>query len=100
MSTLNASECARKATKSAERHRLSSKELAEIVGNPNLFVQDTVADQITGVPSASLRRYRHEGRGPKFVRTGFSCRYKVAWLLEWLNERIVETRDSAPREVA
>ncbi len=81
--------------------RLTPAELQEIVSDPNRWVSDTIAEPVVGIPRASLRRLRHEGRGPRYVKCGASVRYKVAWLQEYLTARIVETRDSArPQETA
>ena len=107
MHTLDAAECVGKAQKSAgkrrihsERGLLSPAELEAIISDPNRWVQDTIAELIVGTPRATLRRLRHEGRGPRYMKDGVSCRYKVSWLLEYIAERVVEPRDSQPREVA
>lgn len=74
--------------------QLSSADAREMLGNPNRFISDRVAEQITGIPVATLRRWRYEGRGPRYVKIGSSVRYNVTWLLDFLMERVVETRDS------
>lgn len=83
-----------------EAIRLSLAELEAIVSDPNKWVSDTIAEHVIGTPAATLRRLRHEGRGPKYVKDGASCRYKVAWLLEYSAQRTVETADSRPKEAA
>jgi excisionase family DNA binding protein len=64
------------------------------------FVPDTVAAPLLGLTAPTLRRWRHEGRGPRYCKVGSSVRYKVADLEEFISKRIVETRDSARTEVA
>jgi predicted DNA-binding transcriptional regulator AlpA len=58
------------------------------------FVPDTVAARLIGTTPATMRRWRHEGRGPRHVRIGSNIRYRVAWLEEFIAQRVVETRDS------
>lgn len=101
MNTLHATEAADKSPIRAEHvWSLSSAELQSILADPNRWVRDAIAEHITGIPRASLRRLRHEGRGPRYVKVGSSVRYKVAWLQEFITERIVETSDSKPLEAA
>jgi hypothetical protein len=87
-----------------DRTRLSSLELREIIGDPNRYVSDVIAALIAGIPVGTLRRWRHEGRGPRYVKCGASrnagVRYRVAWLLEYMDPRIVETNDTRPPEAA
>ncbi len=77
-----------------EQVRLTPDELQQIVSDPNRWVTDTIAAQVTGIPRGSLRRFRHENRGPRYLKSSTSVRYKVAWLLEFVEARIVETSDS------
>jgi len=89
-----------------EHVRLSADELRQIVSDPNRWVSDTIASQVTGIPRGSLRRFRHENRGPRYAKSSSnlrsgSVRYKVAWLLEYIERCIVETSDSQqPQEAA
>lgn len=78
--------------------KLTATELRQLTETPDCWVSDTVAEFIVGIPKASLRRLRHEGRGPRYVKHASSVKYKVAWLLEYLATRVVETRDSQRRE--
>jgi predicted DNA-binding transcriptional regulator AlpA len=64
------------------------------------FIPDTIAATMIGLTAPTLRRWRHEGRGPRYCKVGSSVRYKVADLEEFISKRIVETRDSARTEVA
>jgi hypothetical protein len=79
---------------------LSRSEIEEIVSNPDQWVADTVAALITGIPRGTLRRFRAEGRGPRYRKTGRSVRYKVAWLLEYIAQTTVETSETGPRPVS
>lgn len=74
---------------------LSPAELQALVEDPNRWVQDLVAAEITGIPAASLRRLRFEGKGPRYAKVGNSVRYQIAWLLEFIAARVVETSDTA-----
>ncbi len=71
-----------------------------MLADPNRWVKDTIAENITGTPAATLRRLRHEGRGPRYMKDGTSVRYKVAWLLEYVAQRTIDTKDTRPQEVA
>lgn len=83
------------------RETLSSDPRTHSVHDQNRYVSDVVASEITGIPFPTLRRWRHERRGPRYVKVGGSVRYKVAWLNEYMAQRVVETRDSArPQEAA
>jgi predicted DNA-binding transcriptional regulator AlpA len=75
-------------------HLLSPTERSELLQDPNRFVSDRVAAQILGMPWPTLRRWRHEGRGPKYSKQGSSVRYRIAWLQEYITAHVVETRDS------
>jgi hypothetical protein len=95
------SECAanpRKKRSNAKRFRLTRKQLEEIIADPNKWVPDSIAELITEIPRGTLRRYRHEGRGPRYVKSGASVRYRVEWLLEFLAQHTVETRESVQGE--
>ncbi len=43
----------------------------------------------TGVPEATLIRWRYEGSGPPFVRLGRLIRYPVDLLDAWLHSNLV-----------
>jgi predicted DNA-binding transcriptional regulator AlpA len=59
------------------------------------FVPDSAAAEWMGTTQATMRRWRHEGRGPRYVKLGSNVRYKIAWLEEFLDQQTVETRASA-----
>jgi hypothetical protein len=58
------------------------------------FVPDTVAAALIGTTPATMRRWRYEGRGPRYTKIGSSVRYSVADLEAFVAARIVETSDS------
>jgi predicted DNA-binding transcriptional regulator AlpA len=95
MNKVTTGECQRNRAERADEIRLSPAERNAIIDDRNRWVSDTLAEHVTGIPRASLRRLRHEGRGPRYVKTGSSVRYKIAWLLEYIDQRTVETRDTA-----
>lgn len=43
----------------------------------------------------TLARWRHEGRGPSFTKSGSRVLYKGADVLRWLEARRVETSEAA-----
>lgn len=43
------------------------------------------AAAFTGIPEATLRRWRHTGTGPRSARIGKHVYYRRADILEWLN---------------
>ena len=75
---------------------LSAAELEQALKNrfQERFVADTVAAPLIGTTPATLRRWRHEGRGPRYARIGSNIRYKIAWLDDFVVQRVIETRDS------
>jgi predicted DNA-binding transcriptional regulator AlpA len=42
-----------------------------------------------GVAEITLRKWRIEGFGPRFIRCGSNIRYRVADIEKWLDERTV-----------
>jgi hypothetical protein len=65
------------------------------------MVSEIVAAQIVGARPATLRRWRFDGRGPRYLKIGDLCRYRIEDLQEFLAQCTVETRDSRrqPEEV-
>lgn len=49
------------------------------------------AARVLGIKAATLRKWRHLGRGPCFVRYGSGaggrCYYRVGDITQWLDER-------------
>lgn len=48
-----------------------------------------------GMASTTLRRWRSEGRGPRWVRVGRLARYRESDLSEWAEAHVMETGESA-----
>lgn len=50
-----------------------------------------MAAQVLGIQAATLRKWRHLGRGPSFVRygagAGARCYYRVCDISEWIAKR-------------
>jgi hypothetical protein len=61
------------------------------------FVPDTIAATLIGSTPATLRRWRYEGRGPRYTKIGSTVRYKVADLESFVAARVVETSDTGPK---
>ena len=60
---------------------------------------ETQAAEYLGLSIATLRAWRHRGRGPRFVRFGRAVRYLRADLDEFIGACAVDTRSvSADRE--
>ena len=55
------------------------------------LVTERDAAKFLGVSQIFLRKRRHEGGGPAFVRIGSrNVRYRVCDLQRWVDERLVE----------
>ena len=48
------------------------------------LVTETETARILGVSIGGLRKWRHEGTGPKFIKLGRLVRYSVTDLETWL----------------
>jgi hypothetical protein len=69
-----------------------------------LLLDEKQAARIMAVSVAALRRWRHEGRGPQFVRLERCIRYDVRRIEEFLSEncsnrKAADLRSAAQREV-
>jgi excisionase family DNA binding protein len=53
-----------------------------------------VAEQL-GLSVATLRAWRHRGKGPRFLRLGRSVRYLPADVDEFIRESAVDTRSDS-----
>jgi len=57
------------------------------------------AAQLLGIRSATLRKWRHLGRGPRYVRygraSGGRCYYRLADITDWLSERTFRSTTEA-----
>ena len=52
----------------------------------SLVPEKEVATQLA-ISLASLRRWRVEGRGPRYLKLGASVRYRIADVEDWLASR-------------
>jgi predicted DNA-binding transcriptional regulator AlpA len=52
----------------------------------NLLPEKEVAPRLA-ISLASLRRWRVEGRGPRYLKLGASVRYRVSDVEQWLASR-------------
>ncbi|MCA4132958.1 AlpA family transcriptional regulator [Arthrobacter sp. M4] len=52
---------------------------------PELLVIDEVSE-LTRIPVATLRYWRHQGTGPKAARLGGRLVYKKADVIGWVNQ--------------
>ncbi len=73
-------------TKSSLAERRSSKSASHTNPelNTNPLINEHEVARLTGMSVASVRRWRLFGRGPKFVKIGASCRYKISDVLTFL----------------
>jgi excisionase family DNA binding protein len=57
----------------------------------NAFTETQAAEQL-GLSVATLRAWRHRGKGPRFVRFGRAVRYLRADLDDFIRACVVDTR--------
>lgn len=71
---------------------------AETRGNdgapPAALIDTDAAAAWLGMASTTLRRWRSEGRGPRWVKVGRLAKYRVADLADWADAHVVESGDS------
>jgi len=65
--------------------------------SPNLTTSE--AAHFLNVQPATLEQWRWNGRGPKFCKIGRSCRYRLADLEAFLEERVFRSTTEAQAEV-
>lgn len=63
--------------------------------DPNLYYTPTAPELRPVAAVQTLARWRHEGRGPAFVKSGSRVLYKSADVLAWLEARRVATDAAA-----
>ena len=56
---------------------------------PPSYVNDLTASEILMIAAPTLRRWRQEGRGPKFCKLEGLVRYRISDLHEWAHQREV-----------
>lgn len=59
-----------------------------------LVVREREAANLLGVSVAALQRWRHERRGPPFIRLGRCIGYQVSDLESYIGANRVETKQS------
>ena len=70
-----------------------------------MFTDDTLydprhADLTALVSSSTLAQWRHESRGPAYIKIGARVFYRGADLNAWLASRTVRPTDAPPPQVA
>jgi hypothetical protein len=61
---------------------------------PHQSVDEQDAAAYLGYTPGALRKWRREGRGPAYIRSGRSVRYRIPDLEVWQASHRVETRES------
>lgn len=52
-------------------------------------ISDLEVAKVLGVSPSALRAWRQRGCGPRWFRAGRLCRYRLDWLLTWMDETSV-----------
>ena len=63
-------------------------------GRPAALTERQVAEQL-GLSVATLRAWRHRGKGPRFLRLGRSVRYLPSDVDEFVRASAVDTRSDS-----
>jgi excisionase family DNA binding protein len=63
-------------------------------GTPHALTEREVADRL-GLSVATLRAWRHRGKGPRFLRLGRSVRYLPADVDDFVRASAVDTRSKS-----
>ena len=63
-------------------------------GTPRALTEREVAERL-GLSVATLRAWRHRGKGPRFLRLGRSVRYLPSDVDEFVRASAVDTRSDA-----
>ena len=72
--------------------------MSEVVTDPERrFVESRAAERRTGIPETTLRNWRSQGRGPRYVRVGRRVYYDISVLDEWMLSQTVEPCGRASR---
>jgi predicted DNA-binding transcriptional regulator AlpA len=72
----------------------STKELVAMVDKPNDLMKTTEVAAALGKHPQELSDWRHQGRGPAYVKLGRSVRYRPADIAEFIDSNIVEPNAS------
>ena len=62
---------------------------------PSHIVAEPDAARYIGFTVSALRKWRRVGRGPRYFQLGRSVRYSTKDLDAWLEQHVVQTRESA-----
>lgn len=59
------------------------------ISETKVFLKDKEASEIYGIATQTLRNWRHEGKGPHYVKIGSSILYDRKSLDEFWNRHVV-----------
>ena len=60
------------------------------------LLTDIQVAELLGVQRKTLQQWRYLGKGPKFISISRRCvRYRLRDVIEWLNERVVQSTTEA-----
>lgn len=62
--------------------------------NPDTYYPPSAPELRSVAATQTLARWRHEGRGPAYVKSGSRVIYRGADVLAWLEARRVETEQA------
>lgn len=52
---------------------------------PKVLIRESVAAEMLGMQPATLRKWRHTGDGPPFIRMGRAIRYEISEVLGYVD---------------
>lgn len=56
----------------------------------NALLNEAKAAEVLGLAKGTLNIWRHEGKGPRYVKLGSAIRYKYSDLLDYINQRSIK----------
>ena len=68
-------------------------------GTPRALTEREVAERL-GLSVATLRAWRHRGKGPRFLRLGRSVRYLPSDVVDFVRASAVDTRPESSSDDA
>jgi excisionase family DNA binding protein len=74
--------------------KVGSRSAALATRRPTALTERQVAEQL-GLSVATLRAWRHRGKGPRFLRLGRSVRYLPADVDEFVRASAVDTQSDS-----
>jgi excisionase family DNA binding protein len=69
----------------------------QMQGTPRALTEREVAERL-GLSVATLRAWRHRGKGPRFLRLGRSVRYLPSDVDDFVRASAVDTRSESPSD--